>query len=147
MQTMLYPANASVQFYRRGTKPEEGYWYITNDDISEAGPSNQEGGVEFYRHRTVDSFIKFASDNDPIAIVNLDASIGSDEKFEDWEHLARYMGITDLVVLSTKVPKRIAEKFQYYATQETTVSSKLRELVYGFVVSSIKENAENDAFR
>jgi len=147
IQTMLYAEGAAVTFYKHGTKIEDGYWYVVEDGIYESGPMDKDGASEFYEERDIDGFIEFASKNNLAAVVNLDAKRGSDEPFEDWEHLARYMGVTDLVVISAKVPKRIAEKFQFYATKDTTVSNKLRELVYDFVVSSIKENAEKDAFR
>ena len=148
IQTMLYQDDASVQFYRQGSKPELGYWYLTNKGVAEAGKSNKEGDLEFYKTRSIDSLLKFISEGEVIAIVNLDGSNVGDEEFKDWDHLARYMGITDLVVLSTKVPKRIAEKFTYYVTKtDDTVSHKVRELIYNFVVESIKENAERDAFR
>ena len=147
IQTMLYDEGAAVSFPVEGKDEDKGYWYLTKDDISEAGPMSPEGDLKFYKTRCVESFLAFVQKSDPVAIVNLSGATGGDETFEDWDHLARYMGITDLEVLSTKVPKRIAEKFHYYTSRTTTDSANLRKMVYDYVVSQIKENAEEDAFR
>jgi len=147
IQTLLIDEGAAVAFRRKGTKEKEGYWYLTKSDVSEAGPADEKGDLEFYRDRDVDDLLAFAEKNDLTATVNLTGRNTGDEEFEDWEHLARYMGITDLVVLSTKVPKRVAQKFQFYATQSTTVSEKLRSLVYDYTIKEIKDNAERDMFR
>ena len=147
IQMMLYDEGASVVFPVKGKTTDGGYWYLTKDGVDEGGPSNEKGDLEFYKDRDIDSLLAFLQKNDPVAIVNLSGSREGDETFEDWDHLARYMGITDLVVLSTKVPKRIAEKFHYYTTKTTTDSANLRKMVYDYVVAQIKENAEEDAFR
>lgn len=147
IQTMLYEDGAAVSFPVKGKNEDQGYWYLTKDDIAEGGPFTKDGDLEFYEDRDIDQLVEFLAKNDPVAIVNLSNKRDGDETFEDWDHLARYMGITDLVVLSTKVPKRIAEKFTYYTTKSTTVSNQLRQMVYDFVVESIKENAKEDVFR
>lgn len=147
IQTALIKEYAAITFYKQGTDPKSGYWYLTADAISEVGKQNDAGDPAFYRDKDIDAFLKFAEDGDLVAMVNLDGSNAFEEQFTDWAHLARYMGITDLVVLSTKVPKTIAKKFEYYATKEGTQSEKLRRLVYDYVISCIKENAEKDVFR
>lgn len=147
IQTLLINEGAAVSFKKKGSKEEEGYWYLTNSDINEAGPADKEGDLKFYDDRNIKDFLAFAATNELVATVNLTGSNVGDEEFEDWDHLARYMGITDLVVLSTKVPKRVAQKFQYYATKSTTISEKLRSLVYDYVMQEIKDNAEEDMFR
>ena len=147
IQTLLINDDAAVSFRRKGTKEEQGYWYVTNSRVSEAGPANKEGDLKFYHDRDITDFLAFAEKNELTAVVNLTGRNYGDEEFEDWDHLARYMGITDLVVLSTKIPKRVAQKFQYYATTDTTVSEKLRSLVYEYVIQETKDNAEKDMFR
>ena len=149
IQTFLTKQDSCVTFYSKGKKEEDGYWYLTQDSVSECGewnPKTEEN--EFYEDRTLDDFVKFAQGvPDLVAKVNLEGSRSFEETFEDWEHLARYMGLTDLVVMSTKVPRRIAEKFTYYVTQDTTVSNQLRKMIFDFVVDCIKENATKDALR
>ena len=148
IQILLTTDDAAVTFYKKGTDESQGYWYLTNNGVSEAGPvANKDGDLKFYKDRTIADFLAFVQNNEVNATVNLTSRVGEDEPFEDWEHLARYMGITDLVVLSTKVPKRVAAKFQYYATMSTTVSEKMRSLVYEYVKQEIKDNAESDMFR
>lgn len=149
IQTFLPKEDSSVTFYPKGKTDKDGYWYLTQDNIAEAGKwIEKDDDLEFYEDRTIEEFINFAGGvPDLVAVVNLQGSRWSEEKFESWDHLARYMGLTDLIVLSTKVPKKLAEKFAYYATKDTTVSTQLRKLVFEFVVNSIKENAEKDALR
>ena len=149
IQTFLTKRDSAVTFYPKGKEEHDGYWYLTQDSVSECGewdPKTEDYG--FYEDRTLDDFVKFAQGvPDLVAKVNLEGPRSFEETFEDWEHLARYMGLTDLVVMSTKVPRRIAEKFTYYVTQDTTVSNQLRRMIFDFVVDCIKENAAKDALR
>ena len=147
IQTLLVKESASVSFRKKGTKEDAGYWYLTNNDVSESGPVDKDGNAKFFETHEMKDFLTFIADNEVVAEVNLDGTYSGDTPFESWDHLARYMGLTDLVVMSAKVPKKIAQRFEYYATRDTTVSEKLRSLIYNFVVESIKENAEEDAFR
>ena len=146
IQTLLIKEYGSVSFYKKGTTDEDGQWSISNSGISEFGPI-KDGDFTFNKDRTVEQFLEFARENELLATVTLTGQTADYHHFEDWSHLARYMGISDLVVLSVKVPKRIAEKFQYYATRTTTISNKHRELIFKYVIKQIKENAEEDAFR
>lgn len=146
IQALLVKEGGSVSFYKKGTKDDDGSWYVTSSGISEFGPIKN-GDFTFNDTRTVEQFLQFARENELSATVNLTGSNTDDHHFENWDHLARYMGLSDLVVTSVKVPKKIMDKFQYYTTQNMTVSQQLRKLIIDYVIQSIKDNAEEDAFR
>ena len=155
ISTVLVYDDDGVSFWPRGKTEKDGYWYVVkrrssrDAGIMEAGAADEKGDYSF-TDRSKDSFLKFASENDLVASVAVDDEDGRydhDQKFEDWEHLARFMGISDLVAVSTKIPKNVANRLRFYATRTSTVSDTVRQLIYDYVAKSMKDNAESDMFR
>jgi len=67
--------------------------------------------------------------------------------YRAWEELAAAMGVSEMVALTTKVPKNVAKRFNLFANEEGTVSETLRKLVYRYVKEYMKDNAEHLLFR
>lgn len=155
LQVVLVNDDAA-SFYEAGSSEEKGYWYIgrkkgTDQGISENGPMTKDGDLKFSHTRYADDFVKFATENDlwaNVAVYNDDGRYDHDETIKDWDHLARYLGISDLVAVSTKIPKNVANRLRFYATRSSSsVSDTVRGLIYDYVAQSIKDNAETDMFR
>ena len=66
---------------------------------------------------------------------------------ENWEEFAKEVGISELVAITTKVPKTIARRFEFFANQSSNKSAKLRGLVIDYVREQWKEQADNLVFR
>ena len=149
LRTVLIHEEDYISFYPKGSNSDKGYWYVNAKDVQEAGPASK-GGDQVYESRSDESLIELSQKHDLVAEISLYDKDGrymfKDETFEDWEHLARYLGISELVAISTKVPKNVAKKFDYYATMTGTKSEVLRNLVYDYVKEAIKDNAERDMF-
>jgi hypothetical protein len=62
----------------------------------------------------------------------------------DWEEYSKKMGVSKLVVLSTKVPEVIAKRFEFFADEK---SSKLRQLVVEYVKKQWIEKADSLVFQ
>lgn len=137
----------SVIFWAKGADQKNGYWRITWKAVGEFGKEDEKGEAK-YNHRHPSTFTEWVKDKDMLAETTIYRPKGGydQEKFDDWDHLARFIGISDLVVVSTKIHKSVAKKLKYYAAKDSDVSATLRELIYKYVKESIIANAERDLF-
>ena len=138
----------AVNLWLGDSKKEKGSWYVTSLHVGRFGSEDAKGEADYKLIRPED-FLERVKGIELVAETMVYRPEGGyDEKqFSSWEHLAKYLGVNDLVVLSSKVPRAVADKFRYYATMKSTVSDGLREIIYAYVIASIKENAERDMFR
>lgn len=67
--------------------------------------------------------------------------------YDDWAKLADAMGVSQMVALTTKVPKNVARRFSIFANEENSVSETLRKLVYNYVKDYMSEHSEKLMFR
>ena len=141
----------AVSFWEKGVvDKKKGFWYIKTNSISEFGPEtkeNEESPTCDIRHIT--TFLEWTNNKDLIAETEIYSKRESGydtEQFFNWDHLARYIGISELVVVSTKIPKNVAKKLKYYVAQQSDISTVLRELIYDYVKNKIIDNAEQTMF-
>jgi len=65
------------------------------------------------------------------------------DEYDTYESLAKRLKIDELVVISSKVPKAVANKLARYAQRETiTVSGQIRRLVLEWLEEQVKEDAK-----
>ncbi len=67
--------------------------------------------------------------------------------YDDWTKLADAMGVSQMVVLTTKVPKNVAKRFTVFANETGSTSERLRKLVYDYVKEYLAENSGKLMFR
>ena len=148
LQTVIL-RESSVSFIETDKSFEKNdYWYITNDDVGEQIAPKGESDWD-YKTRSKDSFLKWVEGKDVKAntIIYREGVTGYDEEnFKEWEHLARYLGVSTLVALSTKVPQSVVRKFKYFASSEGTASEVIRGLIYNYVQEQIKLQSQKLMF-
>lgn len=70
------------------------------------------------------------------------------DDYDEWEDFARVIGVTRMVVISTKVPEIIAKRFDFFADEHgQSTASQLRRVVYDYVEEEWKEKAGDLIFR
>lgn len=133
------PEGFIVEF---GLKGEEKQWCISSDGVFKVKGDD-------VKEITVEDFINEVGDRDVIAYIFFRWDENNREVygvFEDWDKLANYLGISGLEVLSTKVPKIIAKRFEYFASMESNKSDVLRKLVLEYVKKKWVEEADKLIF-
>jgi len=67
--------------------------------------------------------------------------------YDTWDELAKAMGVSQMVTLTTKIPKNVAKRFTVFANEDSSISETLRKLVYGYVQKYMADNSEKLMFR
>lgn len=67
--------------------------------------------------------------------------------YDEWSKLADAMGVSQMVALTTKVPKNVARRFSIFANEENSVSETLRKLIYNYVKGYMADHSDKLMFR
>lgn len=154
IQTVIVNDDECVEFTE--DEFDKGLWYISNSRIHRFGAKDKEGESdieETFSNSVTDTsyseFYKQIEGKELKARIFLGRSVGEEkyQVYEDWETLAKTLGISELVTLATKVPKTVAKRFAMFANQKGDRSSVLRKLVYDYVKNQMVEQAETLMFK
>lgn len=96
-----------------------------------------------------DSFLKILADKELRARVFLgwEHDKQNYRYYDDWTKLADAMGISEMVTLTTKVPKNVARRFTIFANETGSVSERIRKLVYDYTRQYMADNSKKLIFR
>lgn len=154
IQTVLLTDDSNVEF--TDSEFEKGLWYISNrniDKFDEGGGGKESQIVETFSNYVGDKdysdFFKEVEGKELKARLSMGYHLGKCQYkvYEDWEKLAKVLGISELVTVATKIPKTVAKRFEMFADEKSDRSSVLRELVYDYVKKKMIEQAGSLMFR
>ena len=143
IQAVLAGTENGVSVYEQGKTQDDQGWYITKDSVSKHGKMLKSDDYESWDHDIdLDDFIEETKGLNLTALYAPARIAETDYEFTDWVQLAKYLGISEMVTLGVKIPSVIARRFKYFATSESDVSTKLRELILEYVRTKWQEKAE-----
>jgi len=145
IQAVMYMEDDGVSFFVEGKASDKDIgWYVTNSNkIFEHGAIRNGDYVYFEQ---TDTFLEKTKDKELVAKV--DDSEGQEHRIiSKWDELAKELGISELVVISTKVPKVIARRFEYFSERKGTKSEELRKLVIQYVKESMVGDIDRLMFK
>lgn len=151
IRIMLIGDDQSIEFSPIKENFEKDMWIVYNKEKISLRSHNEEKydfGIKgsYYSHEFLGK----------VNGVDLRARIfihweGDEEKydiFDDYNELAKCIGVSNLVAVSSKIPQSVERKFRYFIQKEgKDKSTKIRELIYGFTKHSIEDNAEELMFK
>ncbi|MEM3895375.1 hypothetical protein [Thermofilum sp.] len=144
LKTVLEPHEKDEKFFieirEKNKSVDDDGWLISCDAFFRVKPAKDYEVKEIPE----EIFLEDIKGKDVVAYIPLEYVGGKEtyQKFEEWEHLAKYLGISELVVLSVKVPKIVAKRFEYFATREASKSEVLRKLITNYVKEKWVQEAD-----
>lgn len=143
IKTMILTDQDGVSLIEKGQKEGEGEYYISYDVFAYVK------GEEVFDRMSLDQIADAMKDKEYTAEIFLGWEMGKEakEKIKEWEDLAKYLGISEMVTVATKIPKVVARRFEYFANQGSNKSDTLRKLVYAEVKKNMVDQVDRLMFR
>lgn len=134
----------SISFREKGKKDTDDEYFIASDIIAITG---KEG--EKFDKISMDTLLEQAKDKEYIAMIFMGWFKNKEtyEEIEGWEELSKYLGISELITISTKIPSTVAKRFGFFASQESTKSDVARKLIYKYVKEKMIAQVDTLMFR
>jgi len=149
LTSFVYEDEAGLEFRPAGFKEEDLYWYIGFSGVYRVGGKNPLEGEREWTKIEPQEFLKEVEGQELVCRVWLGWKEGKEvfREIEDWETLSKIRGVTEMVVLATKVPKIIGRRFEHFANEESSRSDVLRKLVINYIKEQMIEKANSIIFR
>lgn len=141
IQIILAGTDNGVNLYEMGKKKDDEGWRITKDSFYEFGKWKDEN-YEYHNEIDESTLLQKIKNKDLYAIYEYAEADAPNLTYKEWIHMEKDLGITNMVTLGVKVPAIIFRRFKYFATQESDVSNKLRELILEYLRIKWQEQAE-----
>lgn len=143
-------ADDGISLREKGKPINDNGWYISKDKIFREGKRDPKtGDIDDFKDIGASEFFKEIKGLDLSAFFAMGWTKDEEEfkRFDEWEHLAEYLGISKMVTIGVKVPEIIAKRFKYFSSDESNVSTVLRELIINHLTQKWKDQAESLIYR